>query len=92
VHQFVAANGQVFAVRWNMLYKPDLSALLGTSFGDYKSLAIKAAERGGIQRQFHHEGADLVVQSSGHMQVFSGYAYRRSMLPHGLSPRSIGLG
>jgi hypothetical protein len=92
VQQFVAGNGRVFAVRWTTLYKPDLAALMGTSFADYQSAADVAARRGGIQRQFHHEGGDLVVQSSGHLQVFSGYAYRRSMLPQGLNPKSIGLG
>jgi hypothetical protein len=92
VQQFVAANGLVFAVRWNTLYKPDLSSMLGTSFPDYYSAAQVAAKRGGIQRQFRHEGSDLVVQSSGHLQVFSGFAYRRSMIPQGLSPKSIGLG
>ncbi len=92
VQQFVTGNGQVFAVRWNTLYKPDLSSLMGTSFGDYKAVASQAAQRGGIQRQFHHEGSDLVVQSSGHLQVFSGYAYKRSLLPQGLNPKSIGLG
>ena len=92
VQQFVAGNGQVFAVRWTTLYKPDLSTLLGTSFNDYQGAAHQAAQRGGIQRQFRHEGNDLVVQSSGHLQVFSGFAYRRSMLPQGISPKSIGLG
>lgn len=92
VQQFVAGDGRVFAVRWTTLYKPDLSTLLGTSFTDYQGAAHQAAQRGGIQRQFHHEGNDLVVQSSGHLQVFSGYAYRRSMLPQGLNPKLIGLG
>lgn len=92
LQQFVSGNGQVFAVRWNTQYKPDLSTLLGTSFEDYRVVANMAAQRGGIQRQFHHEGSDLVVQSSGHLHVFSGYAYRRSLLPYGLNPKSIGLG
>lgn len=92
VQQFVTGNGQVFAVRWNTLYKPDLSSLMGTSFADYKTVANQAAQRGGIQRQFRHEGNDLVVQSSGHLQVFSGYAYKRSLLPQGLNPKSLGLG
>jgi predicted heme/steroid binding protein len=92
VQQYVAGNGQVFAVRWNTLYKPDLSVLLGNSFPDYASAAQMAAKRGGIQRQFHHEGNDLVVQSSGHLHVFSGYAYRRALLPRGVSVQSIGLG
>jgi hypothetical protein len=92
VQQYVAGNGKIFAVRWDTLYKPDLSALLGSSFPDYASAAQVAAKRGGIQRQFHHEGNDLVVQSSGHLHVFSGYAYRRTMLPNGVNAQSIGLG
>ena len=56
VQQYVAGDGRVFAVRWNTLYKPDLSRMLGTSFPDYHRAAHQAAQRGGIQRQFHHEG------------------------------------
>jgi hypothetical protein len=92
VQQYVAANGRVFAVRWNTLYKPDLSALLGASFPAYASAAQQAARHGGIQRQFHHEAGDLVLHSAGHLQVFSGYAYRRSLLPRGLNLQHIGLG
>jgi hypothetical protein len=92
VQQYVTGNGKIFAVRWDTLYKPDLSVLLGSSFPDYSSAAQVAAKRGGIQRQFHHEGNDLVVQSSAHLHVFSGYAYRRTMLPNGVSAQSIGLG
>jgi hypothetical protein len=92
LQQYVAGNGRVFAVRWDTLYKPDLSTLLGTSFADYSSAAQAAGRRGGIQRQFRHDGSELVVQSSSHLHVFTGYAYRRSLLPHGVSARSIGLG
>jgi hypothetical protein len=91
VQQFVSGSGQVFAVRWTTFNKPELSAILGSSFSDYQGAAQQAAQRGGIQRQFHHEGNDLVVQSSGHLQVFTGYAYRRSMLPPGVNPQRIGL-
>jgi hypothetical protein len=92
IQQYVAANGVVFAVRWNTLYKPDLSALLGASYQTYASAAQQAGQRGGIQRHFHHEGNDMVLQSNGHLQVFSGYAYRRSLMPHGVSAQSLGLG
>jgi predicted heme/steroid binding protein len=92
VQQYVSANGRVFAVRWNTLYKPDLSAMLGESFPDYASAAQVAAKRSGIQRHFRHEGGDLVVQSAAHLHVFSGYAYRRALLPRGVSAQSIGLG
>ena len=88
VQQWVASNGLVFAVRWNTLYKPNLARLLGPSFANYAD----AAQQGGIQRQFHHQGLDLVVQSAGHLHVFSGYAYRPSLVPRGVSMHSLGLG
>jgi hypothetical protein len=92
LQQYVAGNGQVFAVRWDTLHKPDLTSLLGQAFASYAGAAQQAARRGGIQRHFHHEGTDLVVQASGHLHVFSGYAYRPSLLPQGLSPQALGLG
>ena len=92
VRQFVAGNGRVFAVSWNTLYKPKLSEMLGTSFAGYSQAAQAAAQHGGIQRQFRHDDADLVVQSSGHLHVYSGFAYRPSLMPRGLSPQTIGLG
>lgn len=92
VQQYVAGNGQVFAVTWNTLHKPDLSELLGNAFASYAGAAQLAARRGGIQRQFRHESLDLVLQSGGHLHVFSGYAYRPSLLPRGLSAQALGLG
>ena len=92
VQQYVGADGRVMAVRWNTLYKPDLSQLLGSSFPAYATAAHAAAQKGGIQRHFHHEGNDLVLHSSGHLHVFTGYAYRRSLLPRGLRAQDLGLG
>lgn len=92
VQQYVADNGRVFAVRWNTLHKPDLSSLLGNAFASYGSAARQAALRGGIQRQFRHQESDLVVQSDGHLHVYSGYAYRPSLLPQGIRPQTLGMG
>ena len=92
VTQYVAGNGQIFAIRWHTLYKPDLASLLGSAFPTYSKAAQGAAQRGGIQRQFLHQGSDLVMQSSGHMNVYAGFAYRPSLLPPGLNPQTLGLG
>lgn len=92
VRQFVARNGRVFAVSWNTLAKPDLSVVLGGAFPSYQGAAHAAARQGGIQRQLRHEGSDLVVQSSGHLHVYQGYAYRPSLLPQGLTLQTLGLG
>ncbi len=90
IHKYLAENGQIFAVSWNTLYKPDLSLLLGEYFSSYAGAAKLSAQQGGIHRQFHHDANDLVVQSGGHLHVFSGYAYLRSQLPAGVSPQLMG--
>jgi hypothetical protein len=92
VTQYVGPNGQIFAVSWHTLYKPDLSSILGSSFSTYTDAAQIAARRGGMQRQFLHQGGDLVMQSTGHMGVYSGFAYRPTFLPRGLNPQTLGLG
>jgi len=91
VRQYLSINGIVFAVTWHTLYKPNLSSILGTSYPAYATAAQEAAHRPGIQHHFRHESLDVVVQSSSHMNVFSGFAFRRSMLPLGFSPERIGL-
>jgi hypothetical protein len=92
VRQYVAGDGRIFAVSWHTLYKPNLSTMLGTSFPAYTEAAHEASQRGGIQRQFRHAKGDLVIQASAHMQVYSGFAYKPSLLPLGLNPQSLGLG
>lgn len=90
VQQYVAPGGRVFAVRWTLQRKPDLSQLLGSAFPGYASAAGDAGQRGGIQRQFRHDDSDVVVQTSGHLHAYAGYALRRSLLPAGVSAASLG--
>lgn len=91
IQQFVGGDGKVFAVVWHTLSKPDLSGLLGSSYPSYSQSAREAAQRAGIQRRFRHVGMDVVVQSTAHLNVFSGYAFRQSLLPPGFSPQRLEL-
>jgi len=92
VREYVTPNGIVFAVSWKTLYKPDFADILGSRYPAFADSLMQAARRGGIQRQFRHQGADLIVLSTGHLNVYAGYAYSQSLLPSGLDPRSLGLG
>lgn len=83
IRQFVGNQGKVFAVTWSALYKPDLSVLLGDGYSSYSEAAHAAARTSGIQHNFRHQANDLIVQSMGHLHVFTGYAYRPSMVPPG---------
>jgi hypothetical protein len=91
IRQYVGGDGRVFAVAWHTMYKPDLSSILGSSYPTYARSARESVRKAGIQRRFRHEGLDVVIQATAHLNVFTGYAYRQSMLPSGFSPSTIGL-
>jgi Protein of unknown function (DUF2844) len=78
IREFVSARGQVYAVTWTGPRMPDLRALLGPYF---PQLSARTPHGGHHRVSFH--GPDLVVQSSGHGQSFSGRAWVPSLLPAG---------
>lgn len=90
IHQYVGPHGQIFAVAWQAPYKPDLLKLLGDAGTSYASASEAAARKGGIQRQFLHQTNDLVVLSTAYLNRYSGYAYRKSLIPQGFDLSRLG--
>jgi Protein of unknown function (DUF2844) len=90
VQQYVGAQGRVFAVSWRAGFKPDLSRLLGSSAPEVERSMNEAVRKGGLQRQFHHQQSDLVVQASAYLNQHRGIAYRPSLLPAGFDLSSLG--
>jgi hypothetical protein len=87
VHEYLDANGQVFAVSWSGPYMPNLKEILGTHFSE---LTAEAAQRKGSDRsRLTVNRSDVVIVSSGHMGAFEGRAWLPSRLPAGLDPRAI---
>ena len=85
VREYVSASGVVFAIAWRGPALPDLKQALGRYFDRYVS---------GDNRQggLHHRAvndSDLVVQSSGHMRMFTGRAYVPQLLPAGVTVDQI---
>ncbi len=82
IRQYLSPAGRVFAVAWTMHYKPRLDQLLGTSFAAYAQAGREAAQRRpGVMHNAVVQTGDLVVESSGHLNVYVGRAYLRSMVP-----------
>jgi len=82
MREFVAPNGNVFAVAWQGPTRPDLRQALGQYFGAFGSVArSKISDRRHVQIQ----QGDLVVQSGGHMRALSGRAYLQSAIPSGVN-------
>lgn len=90
VHEFTNAQGKVFAVTWSGPGKPDLRALLGSSFTTFQG---GARGRGGRLRgprpAVQVSQSDLKIQTSGHMGWFHGVAYIPSLAPAGFSTSSL---
>jgi hypothetical protein len=82
MREFVAPNGNVFAVAWQGPTRPDLRQALGQYFDAYAAAPrSKFADRRHVQiRQ-----GDLVVQGGGHMRALAGRAYLLSAIPSGVN-------
>jgi hypothetical protein len=82
LREFVAPNGNVFAVAWTGPTRPDLRQALGQYFDAYVSAPrAKYSDRRHVQIQ----QGDLVVQAGGHMRALSGRAYLVSAIPGGVN-------
>jgi hypothetical protein len=86
LREFVAPNGNVFAVAWNGPTKPNLRQALGKYFDAYVSAPKpKYADL----KHVNIQQGDLVVQGSGHMRALSGRAYLASAIPSGVNPGDL---
>lgn len=82
MREFVAPNGNVFAVAWQGPTRPDLRQALGQYFDAFASAPrSKFSDRRHLQIQ----QGDLVLQSGGHMRALSGRAYLQSAIPSGVN-------
>ena len=82
MREFVAPNGNVFAVAWQGPTRPDLRQALGQYFDAFGSAPrSKFSDR----RHVQIEQGDLIVQSGGHMRALSGRAYLKSAIPSGVN-------
>lgn len=86
VHEYVSPAGEVYAITWRGPRVPDLRELLGRYF-------TQLANRDSRPRGGHHRmtlnGADLVIQSSGHRRSFAGRAWVPSLVPSGVNLDSV---
>jgi len=75
VKQYASATGVIFALSWSGPNLPNLQALLGNYFKDY--LAAIKQSRGAISVNTKN----LVIQSTGMMGAFQGYALLPKQAP-----------
>jgi hypothetical protein len=82
MREFVAPNGNVFAVAWQGPTRPNLRQALGQYFDAF---AAAPRPRFSDRRHVQIQQGDLIVQSGGHMRALSGRAYLQSAIPSGVN-------
>jgi hypothetical protein len=84
LREYVAPTGIIFAIAWNGLIHPDLTPLLGSYAGEYRT-ALRHSPREPGRRNHKVETNQIVVEKWGHMRNLEGRAYVPSLIPAGVS-------
>lgn len=87
--EYVNAAGVVFAVSWRTRLKPDLHALLGSS---YSTPVVGSGAYAGVasarMQQLRRE-PQLVIHQGGRMNAFAGLAYVPALVPQGFNADAL---
>jgi hypothetical protein len=87
VHEYVNAQGTVFAVSWSGPFLPDLKEVLGASFD---TMVKHVQERaGGARSQVRVQQDDVVIFSGGRPGAFQGRAWIPALLPPGFDTNAV---
>ncbi len=88
VREYLTPSGVVFAVTWNGLVHPDLSALLGSYAQEYRAAKEQLPRRHG-RKSTRVQSGQVVVETWGHMRNLQGRAYLPALIPEGVDTNEI---
>ncbi|KWK08470.1 DUF2844 domain-containing protein [Burkholderia stagnalis] len=89
IREYTSAAGSVFGLAWRGPTMPDLAALLGNYFPQYRAGVDAAHAARGWRAPVSVETGTLVIRTGGHMGSFSGQAWLPQALPAGLTGNDI---
>jgi hypothetical protein len=84
LREYVAPTGVIFAIAWNGLIHPDLTSLLGSYVGEYRT-ALQQVPRQPGSRHRKVETDQIVVEKWGQMRNLQGRAYVPALIPSGVN-------
>jgi Protein of unknown function (DUF2844) len=89
VTEYATTSGVVFAVQWRGPVLPDLDGLLGTYFAAFKKEAQQARAAGRRGSPMTVVTDALVVNSTGRMRNFAGWAYAPGLVPSDVAIKDV---
>ncbi len=89
VREYATPAGQVFALTWEGPVLPNLQTLLGGYFPAFQQETAQAQRNGRQRARVLMQTPTLVLQSSGRMGHFSGYAYAPDLVPAGVDIKTL---
>jgi hypothetical protein len=87
VREYVSPSGVVFAVAWDGVSHPDLSALLASYAPEYRQALERSRTK--TRRARRVRGERVVVETWGHMRSLHGRAFVPDLIPPGVSVDAI---
>jgi hypothetical protein len=84
VREYLTPSGIVFAVAWNGLVHPDLTALLGSYANEFQNAKRRLPRKHG-QKRTQVKADRVVVETWGHMRNLQGRAYVPELVPAGVN-------
>ena len=86
VHEYLGADGKVFAVSWSGPGVPNLGAMLGGYYAEVQQAVSRP------HYNHHHLSVvtpQVVLHSSGHLRTFAGRAWAPALLPQNFAVADI---
>ena len=84
IREYINNEGKIFAISWNGSNHPDLSALLGEYFEEFKAKNISTPKLRGQRSYSRLETDHIILERSGHMRAVRGKAYIPELVPVGV--------
>lgn len=81
--EYVSPSGIVFAISWNGPTLPNIHAIFGNYYGNYLSASQQS------RRSIYSSSDSLVIQSTGMMGAFQGFAFLPKEAPAGFTVNNL---
>lgn len=88
IKEFIDSTGLVYAIRWEGSTLPDINALLGEYFPEYK-LAIATTPHRVPHRRLSADSDNLHISQFGHPGALFGVIYLKNSLPANVQPEDL---